>query len=78
LYVTGYPATGTPATVQTGANPVPLVIPTTQLPANATTQASLQANLNSADALPSIVPFDAKDVNSYNAKSSMTVYDSQG
>jgi len=78
LQVTGYPVTGSPATVQTGANPVPIQIPTTQLPAKATTQGSLQANLNSSDALPTITPFDAKDVNSYNAKSSMTVYDSQG
>ncbi len=78
LQVTGYPVSGSPATVQTGADPVPLIIPTTQLPARATTQGSLQVNLNSSDALPSVTPFDAKDANSYNAKSSMTVYDSQG
>ena len=78
LQVTGYPVTGSPAIVQTGADPIPILIPTTQLSANATTQGSLQANLNSSDALPTITPFDAKEVNSYNAKSSMTVYDSQG
>ena len=78
LQVTGYPVSGSPATVQTGADPVPIIIPTTQLPARATTQGSLQVNLNSSDALPSVTPFDAKDANSYNAKSSMTVYDSQG
>lgn len=78
LQVTGYPVTGSPATVQTGADPVPIMIPTTQLPAKATTQGSLQANLNSSDALPTMTPFDTKEVNSYNAKSSMTVYDSQG
>lgn len=78
LQVTGYPVTGSPATVQTGADPVPIMIPTTQLPARATTQGSLQVNLNSSDALPTMTPFDAKEVNSYNAKSSMTVYDSQG
>ncbi|KMV73539.1 flagellar hook protein FlgE [bacteria symbiont BFo2 of Frankliniella occidentalis] len=78
LQVTGYPVTGSPATVQTGADPVPIMIPTTQLPAKATTQGALQANLNSSDALPTMTPFDAKEVNSYNAKSSMTVYDSQG
>jgi len=78
LQVTGYPVTGSPATVQTGADPVPIMIPTTQLPAKATTQGALQANLNSSDALPTMMPFDAKEVNSYNAKSSMTVYDSQG
>lgn len=78
LQVTGYPVSGSPATVQTGANPQPLQIPTAQLPARATTQASLIANLNSADALPSVATFDPKEVNSYNAKSSLTVYDSQG
>ncbi|SER14616.1 flagellar hook protein FlgE [Rosenbergiella nectarea] len=78
LQVTGYPVAGSPATVQTGADPVPIMIPTTQLPARATTQGSLQVNLNSSDALPTITPFDAKEANSYNAKSSMTVYDSQG
>jgi len=78
LQVTGYPVTGSPAMVQTGADPVPIVIPTTQLAARATTQGALQANLNSADELPTVQPFNAQEVNSYNAKSSMTVYDSQG
>ncbi|MBT0723345.1 flagellar hook protein FlgE [Rosenbergiella sp. S61] len=78
LEVTGYPVAGSPATVQIGANPAPIIIPTTQLPARATTEGSLQANLNSSDALPTVVPFDAKEVKSYNTKSSMTVYDSQG
>ena len=78
LTVTGYPASGTPPTIQTGANPVALSIPTTQMAARATTSASLVANLNSTDSVPDTTPFDASNVDSYNAKSTMTVYDSQG
>lgn len=78
LTVTGYPASGTPPTIQTGANPVALSIPTTQMAARATTTAGLVANLNSTDAVPTTTPFDASNVDSYNAKSTMTVYDSQG
>nr|MBA2816701.1 Flagellar hook protein FlgE [Candidatus Pantoea persica] len=47
LTVTGYPFSGTPPTVQTGANPVALSIPTTQMSARATTTATQVANLNS-------------------------------
>ncbi|MDU5781776.1 MAG: flagellar hook protein FlgE [Pantoea sp.] len=78
LKVTGYPVSGTPPTVQTGANPVALSIPTTQMSARATTTATQVANLNSTDAIPTVTPFNASDVGSYNAKSTMTVYDSQG
>lgn len=78
LTVTGYPASGTPPTIQTGANPVALSIPTTQMAARATTTAGLVANLNSTDTVPDTTPFDASNVDSYNAKSTMTVYDSQG
>ena len=78
LTVTGYPVSGTPPTVQTGANPVALSIPTTQMAARATTTATQVANLNSTSAIPSVTPFNASDVDSYNAKSTMTVYDSQG
>jgi len=78
LKVTGYPVSGTPPTVQTGANPVALSIPTTQMAARATTTATQVANLNSTSAIPTVTPFSASDVDSYNAKSTMTVYDSQG
>ncbi|ORM68593.1 flagellar hook protein FlgE [Pantoea rwandensis] len=78
LSVTGYPATGTPPTIQTGANPVALSVPTTQMAARATTTAGLVSNLNSTDAVPTVTTFSASDVDSYNAKSTVTVYDSQG
>lgn len=78
MSVTGYPATGTPPTIQTGANPVALSVPTTQMSARATTTASLVSNLNSTDAIPTVTTFDASNVDSYNAKSTVTVYDSQG
>lgn len=78
LNVTGYPASGTPPTIQTGANPVALSIPVTQMQARATTNASLVANLNSTDKTPSVTPFAASDIDSYNAKSTVTTYDSQG
>ena len=78
LKVTGYPVSGTPPTVQTGANPVALSIPTTQMSARATTTGSLVANLNSTSAIPTVTPFSASNADSRNAKSTMTVYDSQG
>lgn len=78
LSVTGYPASGIPAVIQTGANPGPLNIPDTQMQANATTKASLVANLNSTDSVPDVTPFDPTYVDSFNAKSTVTVFDSQG
>ena len=77
-FVTGYPVSGTPPTVQTGANPVALSIPTTQMTARATTTATQVANLNSTSTTPTVTPFSASNADSYNAKSTMTVYDSQG
>ncbi|WP_034914060.1 MULTISPECIES: flagellar hook protein FlgE [Erwinia] len=78
LQLTGYPATGTPPTVQTGANPVALSVPTTAMSAKATTTAGLVANLNSTDSVPTVTPFDSANVDSYNSKASMTTYDSLG
>ncbi|WP_407579397.1 flagellar hook protein FlgE [Citrobacter koseri] len=78
LQLTGYPATGTPPTIQQGANPGPITIPNTLMAAKATTTASMQINLNSSDELPSKTPFDPSDVDSYNKKGTVTVFDSQG
>ncbi|MBK4783458.1 MAG: flagellar hook protein FlgE [Pantoea sp. Pent] len=78
LTVTGYPANGTPPTIQAGANPVALSIPTTQMSARATTTATMVSNLNSTDAVPTGGAFTATNVETYNAKSTVTVYDSQG
>lgn len=78
MQLTGYPATGTPPTIQQGANPVGLSIPNTLMAAKATTTASMQINLNSTDAAPKNTNFSATDADSYNKKGSITVFDSQG
>ncbi|WP_395755494.1 flagellar hook protein FlgE [Edwardsiella ictaluri] len=80
LYLTGYPAAGTPPTIQQGADPVPLQIPTGLMPAKASTQGTMVLNLNSADkAIDSTkLKFDPTNVNSYNYATSMTTYDSLG
>ncbi|HAN7656864.1 TPA: flagellar hook protein FlgE, partial [Escherichia coli] len=74
----GYPATGTPPTIQQGANPTNISIPNTLMAAKTTTTASMQINLNSSDPLPSVNAFDASNADSYNKKGSVTVFDSQG
>ena len=78
LQLTGYPATGTPPTIQQGANPAPITIPNTLMAAKTTTTASMQVNLNSTDKLPTKTPFNPSDADSYNKKGSVTVLDSQG
>jgi flagellar hook protein FlgE len=78
LQLTGYPATGTPPTIQQGANPVGLSIPNTLMAAKATSTASMQINLNSTDAAPATTPFDATNADTYNKKGTVTVYDSLG
>lgn len=78
LNVTGYPASGSPATIQSGANPVALRIPTEQMPARATTTAGLVANLNSTDTTPTVTTFSTANADSYNKKTTATVFDSQG
>lgn len=81
LQVTGYPAAGSPPTVQTGANPQPITIPNNLMSAKATTTAAQQINLNSTDSVPTI-PFDVTSANpdsdSFNKKGTITVYDEQG
>ncbi len=78
MQLTGYPATGTPPTIQQGANPTGLSVPNTLMAAKLTSQASMQINLNSSDALPEVKPFDATNSASYNKKGSITVYDTLG
>lgn len=78
LQLTGYPATGTPPAVQTGANPVGLSVPTTAMSAKATSTAALVANLNSTDSVPTKTPLDINDPDTYNSKASMTTFDSLG
>lgn len=78
LQLTGYPATGTPPTIQQGANPTAISVPNTLMSAKTTTTAAMQINLNSSDKLPLKATFDATDADTYNKKGSVTVYDSQG
>lgn len=78
LQLTGYPATGTPPTIQQGANPVGLSVPNTLMAAKATSTASMQVNLNSTDAAPSVSPFDPANADTYNKKGTVTVFDSLG
>jgi flagellar hook protein FlgE len=78
LQLTGYPATGTPPTIQQGANPTAISVPNTLMSAKTTTTAAMQINLNSSDKLPAVTPFDAANADSYNKKGSVTVFDSQG
>lgn len=78
LQLTGYPASGTPPTIQQGANPAPITIPNTLMAAKTTTTASMQINLNSTDKVPTKTPFSPSDADSYNKKGTVTVFDSQG
>ncbi|WP_370557655.1 flagellar hook protein FlgE [Edwardsiella tarda] len=80
MYLTGYPASGTPPTIQQGADPVPIQIPTGLMPAKSTTQGSMVLNLNSANkAIDSTtIKFDPNKVDTYTYATSMTTYDSLG
>lgn len=78
MQLTGYPAAGTPPTIQQGANPTGLSVPNTLMAAKLTSQASMQINLNSSDSLPEVKTFDEKNSASYNKKGSITVYDTLG
>lgn len=77
MQLTGYPVAGTPSTVQTGANPQVINIPTTLMAAKSTTTASQQINLNSTDTAPTTA-FDPANPDTYNKKGTVTVFDSQG
>ncbi|WP_312142428.1 flagellar hook-basal body complex protein, partial [Atlantibacter hermannii] len=67
MQVTGYPATGTPPTIQQGANPVGLTIPNTLMSAKVTTTASMVVNLNSSDKVVAAdVTFNPANADSYN------------
>ncbi|PWC17431.1 flagellar hook protein FlgE [Brenneria corticis] len=76
MQLTGYPATGTPPTIQQGADPVALSIPEDAMQAQATTVASIIANLNSSDEVKSWDAANPADTSNY--KGSITTYDSLG
>ncbi|MDN0105738.1 flagellar hook protein FlgE [Yersinia rochesterensis] len=88
LNLTGYPATGTPPTVQQGANPIPLSIPQGMIPAKATTAGNMVANLTSTH---NIIPaettssagvttptFDPDKPDTYSFVNNITTFDSLG
>lgn len=74
--LTGYLA-NTAGVIQLGA-PVPLTLDKSDLKPVATTEANFQMNLSSAEKVPTKVPFDANDPETYNKQTVLTVYDSLG
>lgn len=77
LNLTGYPAAGSPPTIQQGADPVPLSIPEGMMNAKASSVGSMVANLQSTHKVPSVA-FDPAKSDSYNYVSTITTYDSLG
>ncbi|CCQ41047.1 flagellar hook protein FlgE [Yersinia enterocolitica] len=79
LSLTGYPATGTPPTVQQGANPIALSVPQNMIPAKATTSGTMVANLTSThDVIPVATTFDPTKPDTYSFVNNMTTFDSLG
>ncbi|KHN53584.1 flagellar hook protein FlgE [Pectobacterium fontis] len=80
MQLTGYPVAGTPPVVQTGADPVPLTVPDGDMLASQTTTASIIANLKSSDSVPTTAwsTTTAGQEGTYNSKTALTTYDSQG
>ncbi|MBN3264103.1 flagellar hook protein FlgE [Pectobacterium brasiliense] len=79
MQLTGYPVAGTPPTVQTGADPVPLTVPDGDMLASQTTTASIKANLKSSDTAPTTGwATNPGAEGTYNSKTALTTYDSQG
>ncbi|XBS68377.1 flagellar hook protein FlgE [Acerihabitans sp. KWT182] len=78
--VTGYPASGTPPTIQQGATPVDLSIPLTGMSATATTTATMELDLDSESTAvdTTTTPFDATDSSTYSFSEPITTYDSLG
>lgn len=76
-YLTGYATTGTPPTINTGAEPTVLNISSSDIAAQATGSASMVLNLNSsADIITAT--FDATDSSTYSYSRTLTTYDSLG
>ncbi|UKE84342.1 flagellar hook protein FlgE [Pectobacterium colocasium] len=79
MQLTGYPVAGTPPVVQTGADPVPLTVPNGDMLASQTTTASIVANLKSSDSVPTSSWATTPGAEgTYNSKTALTTYDSQG
>lgn len=78
LSLTGYPAGGTPPTIQQGADPVPLSIPEGMMNARATTSGTMVTNLKSTHQPPQVQPFDPNKTDSFNYVNTITTYDTLG
>jgi len=85
-YLQGFPVNPKDGKVTTGglANTQSIQLPRTAKAPNATTAANLSVNLDARDTQPlesdgiTPIPFDITDPNSYNASTSVNVYDSLG
>ncbi|MDR5612467.1 MAG: flagellar hook-basal body complex protein, partial [Arsenophonus sp.] len=83
MVVTGYPVAtinGIP-TIQPGASPAPIIIPTDMMNAKATDNISMMANLDSGKAVISATgptAFSPTDNKTYSYSSSVTAFDSLG
>lgn len=78
LSLTGYPASGTPPTIQQGADPVPLSISEGMMLARSTTSGNMIINLKSTHQVPDVTPFDPSKTDSFNYVNTITTYDSLG
>lgn len=78
LKLTGYPAAGTPPTIQQGADPQPLSIPEGMMNAKASTSGAMVTNLKSTHKVPENATFDPTKSDSYNYVNTITTYDSLG
>ncbi|MCA4822796.1 MAG: flagellar hook protein FlgE [Serratia rubidaea] len=78
LQLTGYPAAGTPPTIQQGADPQALSIPEGMMNARASTSGAMVANLKSTHKVPENTTFDPSKTDSYNYVNVITTYDSLG
>ncbi|VTR59693.1 Flagellar hook protein flgE [Serratia fonticola] len=78
LSLTGYPAAGSPPTIQQGADPVPLSIPEGMMNAKASTSGNMVANLKSTHKPPAVTPFDPNKTDSFNYVNTITTYDTLG
>jgi flagellar hook protein FlgE len=76
--VTGYPASGTPPTIQQGATPVNLSIPLTGMPAKETTTSTMALDLDSNSTALTTAAFNPNDSSTYSFSEPLTTYDSLG
>lgn len=78
LNLTGYPASGTPATIQQGAEPVPLNVSEGMMLARPTASGNMVVNLRSTHQVPPTTPFAPNQTDSFNYVNTITTYDSLG